>query len=92
MLRLARNDNVYSIRSAAIEALGTMLATPDIGEELMALFEQNQSPLVQLALVDLVLRYGNAMQLDRLNQLSRSGNLAPELVEYVQSAIGGQSA
>jgi len=92
LLKVARDDTVYSVRSAAIEALGSQLASADVGYELMALFEQNQSPLVQLALVDLVLRYGNPMQLERLRELSRSEMLTPELTEYVQSAIGGQSA
>ena len=87
LLSRAIDDRVYSVRAAAIDAIGPQLGTPDVGDELMGLLEKSESPIVQLALVDLVLRHGNPQQVDQLVSLSEHGALHPELVEYVKSAI-----
>jgi hypothetical protein len=87
LLARAVEDRVPSVRSAAIDAIGPQLSTPAVGDELMALLEKTQSPLVQLALVDLVLRHGNAQQLERLLHLSELGILHPDLVQHVKSSV-----
>jgi hypothetical protein len=87
LLTRAVDDRVYSVRAAAIDAIGPQLDTPAVGGELMGLLEKSESPLVQLALVDLILRHGNAQQLEQLVKLSEQGALHPELVQYVKSAI-----
>ena len=83
----AIEDRVYSVRSAAIDALGPRLTTPAVGGELMALLEAAESPLVQLALVDLVLRHGSVAQLERLLQLAEEGRLHPDLVQHVNASV-----
>jgi hypothetical protein len=87
LLGRAVDDRVYSVRAAAIDAIGPQVNSPAMGEELMGLLEKSESPLVQLALVDLVLRYGNAQQLEQLVKFSEQGTLHPDLVRHVQSAI-----
>ena len=87
LLSRAVDDRVYSVRAAAIDAIGPRLNTPAVGEELMGLLQKSESPIVQLALVDLVLRHGNAQQIDELLQLSERGALHPQLVQYVKSAV-----
>jgi hypothetical protein len=87
LLSRAVEDRVYSVRSAAIDAIGPRLSTPSVGEELMASLEKTQSPLVQLALVDLVLRHGNEQQLDRLLKLSELGRLHPDVVKHVKTSV-----
>jgi hypothetical protein len=87
LLTRAVDDRVYSVRAAAIDAIGPRLSTPAVGEELMGLLEKSESPIVQLALVDLVLRHGNAQQIDELLQLSERGALHPQLEQYVRSAV-----
>lgn len=87
LLTTAVDDRVYSVRAAAIDAIGPQLNRPAVGDELMALLEKTDSPLVQLALVDLVLRHGNSQQLDQLVKLSERGGLHPDLVQHVKSAI-----
>jgi hypothetical protein len=87
LLTRAVDDRVYSVRAAAIDAIGSQVNKPAVGDELMALLEKSESPLVQLALVDLILRHGNADHLARLVALSERGALHPELTEYVKSAI-----
>lgn len=87
LLELATGDSVYSVRTAAIDALGPQLTAPTVGDELMGMLEAAESPLVQLALVDLVLRHGSAAQLERLIELAERGLLHPDLVQHVQSSV-----
>jgi hypothetical protein len=87
LLSRAVDDRVYSVRAAAIDAIGPQMNTPAVGDELMGLLEKAESPLVQLALVDLVLRHGNAQQLERLMKLTEQGALHPDLVEHVKAAV-----
>jgi len=46
-----------------------------------------ESPLVQLALADLVLRYGNPKQMEQLLQLSERGALHPDVAKHIKSAV-----
>lgn len=87
LLERATDDRVHSVRSAAIDAIGPRLGTPSVGDELMASLEKAQSPLVQLALADLVLRYGNPKQLEQLLQLSERGQLHPDVAKHVKSSV-----
>jgi hypothetical protein len=87
VLSRAVDDRVYSVRAAAIDAIGPQMNAPAVGDELMGLLEKAESPLVQLALVDLVLRHGNAEQLERLMKLTEQGALHPDLVEHVKAAV-----
>ncbi len=87
LLERAVDDRVHSVRSAAIDAIGPRLGTPSVGDELMASLEKAESPLVQLALADLVLRYGNPQQLEQLVQLSERGSLHPDVAQHVKSSV-----
>ena len=87
LLERAVDDRVHSVRSAAIDAIGPRLGTPSVGDELMASLAKAESPLVQLALVDLVLRYGNPQQLEQLVKLSDSGSLHPDVAKHVKSSV-----
>lgn len=86
LLSRAVDDRVYSVRAAAIDAIGPRVSAPAVGDELMGLLEKAESPIVQLALVDLILRHGNAQQLDRLLKLTEGGALHPDLTQHVKSA------
>lgn len=92
LLLLATDDRVPSIRTAAIDALGPNLSSAGVGEELMQLLEQTESPTVQLALVDLVLRNGTREQLDHLLELAKDDRLHPDLVLHVMNALGSEKA
>lgn len=87
LLARAVDDRVYSVRAAAIDAIGPQLNTPAVGDELMTLLEKSESPIVQLALVDLVLRHGNPQQIEQLLKLSERGALHPDLAQHVKEAI-----
>jgi hypothetical protein len=87
LLERAVDDRVHSVRTAAIDAIGPRVGTPAVGDELMASLEKAESPLVQLALADLVLRYGNPKQLEQLLELSDHGRLHPDVAQHVKSSV-----
>ena len=91
LLLRATEDRVYSVRTAAIDALGPSLNTAAVGIELMKLLESAESPLVQLALVDLVLRNGSDAQLRQLLRLAKQGALHPDLIRHVENYLGSES-
>lgn len=91
LLQRAANDRSASVRSAAIDALGPQLNSGALGNELMALLESAESPIVQLALVDLVLRNGSASQLEQLSRLADENRLHPDLVIHVHKALGSEA-
>lgn len=87
LLVRATQDRVPSVRSAAIDALGTRINAPAVGAQLMSLLQQADSPIVQLALVDLVLRHGNDEQVGELLTLARDGHLHPDLQRHVFTSL-----
>lgn len=87
LLVRATEDKVPSVRSAAIDALGSRINAPAVGEQLMTLLEQADSPIVQFALVDLVLRYGNDAQVDLLLSLAEGDRLHPDLKRHVLGVL-----
>ncbi len=88
LLARASNDRVTSVRSAAIEALAPRLSSPEVSEQLMTLFEQAESPIVQLALIDLVLRHGSNEQVDQLYERVRAQDLHPDVERYIDQSLG----
>lgn len=91
LLIRATQDRVDSVRTAAIDALGPSMTSAEVGNELMKLLEKAESPLVQLALVDLVLRNGSNAQLQQLLQLANAGRLHPDLIKHVKNSFGSES-
>src|SRR4051812_30077429 len=87
LLERAVDDRVHSVRSAAIDAIGPRVGSPAVGDELMASLEKAESPLVQLALADLVLRYGNPMKMEQLLKLRGRGRLHPDVAKHVKSSV-----
>lgn len=91
LLLRATEDRVPSVRSAAIDALGPQLNSAAVGSELMNLLENAESPLVQLALVDLVLRNGSQAQLGQLLDLANQNRLFPDLAKHVKKSLQGEA-
>lgn len=87
LLLRATEDRSPSVRSAAIDALGPQLSSSTVGDELMSLLENAESPIVQLALVDLVLRNGSQQQLGLLLDLANDNRLHTDLVRHVKKSL-----
>lgn len=91
LLVRATNDRVPSVRSAAIDALGSSIDAPSVGRRVMDLLQQASSPIVQLALIDLILRYGNDEQVEELLALAEQDRLYPELKRHVLTTLKGDT-
>ncbi len=87
LLQLAASDRVNSIRSAAVESLGSQLSSPAVGAQLMNMLGNTESPLVQLALIDVVLRNGSDEQIDQLLTLATDEQLYPDLQRHVLTTL-----
>ncbi|MDH3441536.1 MAG: hypothetical protein OEM63_12335, partial [Gammaproteobacteria bacterium] len=88
LMTRASEDRVDSVRTAAIDALGPSLTTTVIGDELMNLLERTESPLVQLSVVDVVLRNGTTEQLAQVQSLANDGRLHPDVIAHVRNSLG----
>lgn len=88
LMMRATEDRVASVRAAAIDALGPSVATTTVGDELLRLLGESESPLVQLSLVDAVLRNGTNAQLTQVQELANAGHLHPDVVQHVRNSLG----
>ena len=87
LLSLVANDRSQSVRSAAVSALGSHMEDLSVAQEVERLVRETHSPLVQLSLVDLLMRWGDRNQQRRLIQAAEARELLPEVNEYVLSRI-----
>lgn len=87
LLLRATEDRVHSVRSAAIEALGPQVKLPEVDAQLMQILKQAESPLVQMALADLVLRNGSVEQMIRLLQLAEDDVLHPDIALHISTSL-----
>jgi hypothetical protein len=87
LLQRATQDKVHSVRAAAIDVVGRQLGAPTIGKRIMDSIAEADSPIVQLALIDLVLRNGDQQQLNELLKLAEDGVLYPDLSRHVLTSL-----
>lgn len=87
LLQRATRERVHSVRAAAIDVLGRQLGAPKIGKRIMDSIAEAESPIVQLALIDMVLRNGDQQQLDELLKLAQDGLLYPDLSRHVLTSL-----
>jgi len=92
LLQRATEERVHSVRAAAIDVLGRQLGAPTVGKRIMDSIVDAESPLVQLAMIDLVLRNGTQEQLDELLQLAEDGLLYPDLSRHVLTSLKRDTA
>jgi hypothetical protein len=87
LLQRATEERVHSVRAAAIDVIGRQLGAPYVGKRIMDSILEAESPLVQLALIDLVLRNGTQEQIDQLLQLAQDDLLYPDLSRHVLTSL-----
>ena len=87
LLQRATQEKVHSVRAAAIDVVGRQLGAPTIGKRIMDSIAEAESPIVQLALIDMVLRNGDQQQLDELLKLAEDGVLYPDLSRHVLTSL-----
>lgn len=88
LLQVAGSDTHSALRSAAVDALGPHLRRdPGLGEDVERLVMETHSPLVQLALVELVFRFGAPDRQRRLLEAAEAGRLLPDVNRFIVERI-----
>jgi hypothetical protein len=85
--RLIEDPNV-NVRLAALEALRPTAAQPGRRSELVAAVTRQDSPLVALSLIDLLLESGDAAARRDLEQLLANPKLDPVVRGYLRDRLG----
>ncbi|HEY6272098.1 MAG TPA: zf-HC2 domain-containing protein [Terriglobales bacterium] len=82
-----RYDSSVDVRLAALDALKGYGKRPDVSRSLVQALQTEQSPLVQLALIDVLVDLRNANAVDTLKRLELAPNLDPSVRKHASSAI-----
>lgn len=96
LLVAVRSDGNANVRLAAVDALGALLeaapddARPGVVRDLVASVSEQRSPVVQLALVDLLASPGAASR-DELEQMLAAGRLDPTAQDRLRRRLGQSS-
>ena len=81
-----RYDTSVDVRLAALDALSRHGRQPQVHKGIMDSLQQDQSPLVQVALIDLLLEWRDRDAAHRLQELEQTPNLNPTVRQRVEWA------
>lgn len=87
LLRTLRYDPSVDVRLAALDALSRHGAQPQVHKSVADTLPEQQSPLVQVALIDLLLEWRDPEARQRLHNLEQSPNLNPTVRQRADWAI-----
>jgi hypothetical protein len=90
LLDLLERDPSVPVRLAAVDALYLYGRQPRVRERLAAALARQQSPRVQLALIDLLAGLRERAALEALRKLLRGPGLTPEVRDRAQTRLAGQ--
>jgi len=77
LLHTLRYDNSVDVRLAALDVLSRYGNRPDVHKGLMDALQEHQSPMVQVALIDVLVQLHRPETLDRLKELQQNPRLDP---------------
>jgi Putative zinc-finger len=86
LLHTLRYDASVDVRLAALDALSRHGRQPQVHKAILDSLQQQQSPLVQVALIDLLLEWRDRDATHRLQELEQTPNLNPTVRERVEWA------
>src|SRR5262249_37188462 len=87
LLHTLRYDASVDVRLAALEALGRHASQPQVRRGVSDALQEEQSPLVQVALIDQLVEWRDASAAQRLRELERAPDLNPTVRERAQWAL-----
>ena len=88
LLDTLANDPNPNVRLAAVDALAPRAADPDVQRRLAALLREDGSPLVQIAVADVLLTADTEGGRRLVAPLAESRSARPEVREYVRQRLG----
>jgi len=86
LLHTLRYDQSVDVRLAALDALSRHGRQPQVHKGVLDSLQQDQSPLVQVALIDLMLEWRDRDAAHRLQELEQTPNLNPTVRQRVEWA------
>ena len=82
-----RFDSSVDVRLAALDALGRYSSQPDVRQQLVGALESKQSPLVQIALIDVLVDMHDRSALPQLKQFDKDPKVNPAVRQRVDWGI-----
>jgi hypothetical protein len=87
LLYTLNNDKNVNVRLAAVDALYLFYDSPGVKEGLLLSLEKQPSPLVQVALIDLIVNMRERQAVDALRLLLEDEMLNPDVKEYAERGL-----
>jgi len=87
LLHTLRSDSSVDVRLAALEALSRHPSQPQVRAGVTDALQSQQSPLVQVALIDQLMEWRDPGLVQRLRDFENSANLNPTVRERAQWAL-----
>jgi hypothetical protein len=81
------NDQNVNVRLATVDALASMSDLPAVKEGLAAALVEQASPIIQIALIDVLVLTRNKRSVEALQKLQRIERLEPAVGERLQWAV-----
>lgn len=88
LVSTATADPDINVRLAAVEALAPLAARPSVRQRLIDSLRAQDSPLVQISLVELLLGSGGDRAASAVNELLADPSLHPEVRRFIAENIG----
>lgn len=87
LLDTVENDSSVNVRLKAVESLFLFAHQPGIRERLTESLARQTSPVVQIALIDLLVASREKLAAEALAQLIQNRQVRPEVREHAESGI-----
>ncbi len=88
LVNTMQHDRNVNVRLAALDALARNLTSPSVRREIIQAFPGQKSPLMQVALVDLLSRINDAESRHALQQALNDPDLLPEVRKRIEQGLG----
>lgn len=87
LMQTLRSDSSVDVRLAALNALARYGSQPTVREGLLDALQPRQSPLVQVALIDLLVEMRDRSAVPQLQKVTQDPNLNPAVRQRAEMAI-----
>jgi anti-sigma factor RsiW len=87
LMRTLRNDGSVDVRLAALDALSRHAGQPQIRKGVLEALQEQQSPLVQVALIDQLTEWRDPDAAQRLRNFQQTPNLNPAVKQRAEWAL-----
>ncbi len=87
LMRTLRNDGSVDVRLAALDALSRHAGQPQVRKGVLEALQEQQSPLVQVALIDQLTEWRDPDAMQRLQKFEQTPNLNPAVKQRAEWAL-----